>query len=64
MGDSLFFLQNIRPIKIVPLSRLKFGYMKFYRVIYAVENKKVWYFHSLMSGCEKNYQKKNSIIKT
>jgi len=39
MGAPIFFANILRPIKIVPLARLKFGYMKFYRVIYAVENK-------------------------
>ena len=44
MGAPIFFANILRPIKIVPLARLKFGYMKFYRVIYAVENKKYGIF--------------------
>jgi len=45
--EGLIFLQTIQQsINILPLSRLKFGYMKFYQVIYAFENRKMVFSQS------------------
>ena len=39
LWELLFFLQPTRrSIKIVSLSRLKFGYMNFYRAFFTIEN--------------------------
>ena len=48
---ALIFLQTTRRyMNIVPLSRLKFGYMNFYKGFFTVGNRKMVYSQSAVGG--------------